>query len=225
MASTIPDAAEILERLRDTYGEPVRRASGDPVTGLVSTILSQSTTDSNAELAMTGLRADYPSWEMVREASSDDIADAIRQGGLANQKASTIKRALSYMSSLSPELDPQLFDHMSDDMIMSHLQSIKGVGQKTAACVLMFDLERDVLPVDTHIHRVSRRLGLAPWSADANATQVELEAVVPPEERYAAHVLFIRHGRATCSARNPDCASCAVSELCDYARDNQEEIA
>ena len=223
MTIAAPAVEEIIERLRDAYGEPPRRATGDPISGLVGTILSQSTTDSNSDMAMAALRAEYPSWDLVLEAPQEDVAEAIRPGGLANQKASTIKRALDAIARLSPELDPELFDAMSDEEIMAHLQSIKGVGQKTAACVLMFDLERDVLPVDTHVHRVSRRLGLIPPSTDANAAQHILESIVPPEQRYAAHVLLIRHGRRTCSARNPQCSTCELNDLCAYARQNFED--
>lgn len=222
---TTPAATEIIERLKDVYGEPARTSSGDPIAGLVGTILSQSTTDSNADLAFGALTAKYSSWDQVLNAPVDDLADTIRQGGLANQKAQTIHRALAALKQLSPCLETSLFDEMSDDAVMSYLTAIRGVGQKTAACVLMFDLERDVLPVDTHIHRVSCRLGLVATSADANKAQHLLEQIVPPEGRYAAHVLLIQHGRRTCSARSPDCPCCNLNDLCAYARQKTEVTA
>ena len=106
---------------------------------------------------------------------------------------------------------------------MEFLVSIKGIGQKTAACVLMFDLEREVLPVDTHVHRVSVRLGLVPSKANANKTQLELEAQIAPEDRYSAHVLMIQHGRKICRSRTPDCDICPVIDMCEYARKTRED--
>ena len=218
--STAQPAAVILERLKDVYGEPVRHASGDPITGLVGTILSQSTTDINSERALATLRATFPGWQEVLDSPVGDVAAAIRAGGLADQKAATVKRALEAIAARSPDFDVEFMDDMSDADAMSFMTSMKGVGQKTAACVLMFDLERDVLPVDTHVHRVSRRLGLTSQRANASRAQHELEALIAPEDRYAAHVLMIQHGRKTCRARSPACDACAVSDLCEYALEN-----
>ncbi len=215
--TTAQPAASILERLRDYYGEPVRRSSGDPISGLVGTILSQSTTDINAERAFDSLRESFNSWETVVNAPLSDVEESIRPGGLAAQKAPTIQRALRAIEAISPDFRPDFLDQWSDDEVMEFLTSVKGIGQKTAACVLMFDLEREVLPVDTHVHRVSRRLGLVPSSADANKTQHALEAQICPEDRYAAHVLMIQHGRTICRSRSPGCTNCPVVDHCEYA--------
>lgn len=214
---TAGPAAVILERLKDVHGEPARRASGDPIDGLVGTILSQNTSNTNSSRAMQSLKEEFPSWCDVLEAPVDDVADAIRSGGLADQKAPTIQRALHAVKQRTATFDRRFLDDDSNESAMDFLTSIKGVGQKTAACVLMFDLEREVLPVDTHVHRVSRRLGLVPANANPNETQHILEDQIAPEDRYAAHVLLIRHGRTTCKARIPKCEVCVLHDVCDYA--------
>lgn len=213
---TAGNIATILDRLRDQHGEPVRRSSGDPVGGLVETILSQSTTDLNSERAYRSLRAEFPTWDEVIDASVDEVAGAIRSGGLADQKAPIIQQALRTIMARHGSFGSDLLDGLDDAAAMAWLQGIKGVGQKTAACVLLFDLERDVLPVDTHVHRVSRRLGFVPDTANAGKTQQLLETQIAPVDRYAAHVLFITHGRATCRARNPQCSACVLNDLCPY---------
>lgn len=211
-------AATILDRLRDDQGEPARSSSGDPVTGLIGTILSQSTTDINSERALADLQAAFANWDDVLAADVGDVAAAIRSGGLADQKAPTIQRALQAIRDHVGEITPRYLDDLDDGAAMGFLQSIKGVGKKTAACVLLFDLERDVLPVDTHVHRVSRRLGLVPDNATADRAQDFLEELIPPEERYAAHVLFIRHGRRICQARAPKCPECVLLDICEYPK-------
>lgn len=214
---TAQPAARILDRLRDVYGEPARRASEDPVRGLVGTILSQNTSDINSERALQNLTDEFPSWDAVLAAGIEEIEAAIRSGGLARQKAPTILRALSAIVKKSGTIDADFLDDLTDDEAMAFLTGIKGVGQKTAACVLLFDLDRDVIPVDTHVHRVTRRLGLVPASADPIRTQTVLEDQIAPDDRYAAHVLFIQHGRSICHARRPNCDACAVANLCDFA--------
>ncbi len=210
-------ARVILERLKDVHGEPERHATGDPISGLVGTILSQNTTNVNSGRAMESLCASFPDWGDVLDAPTAEVADAIRSGGLADQKAPTIQRALAAIERQSPDFNTGFLDETSNEAAMDFLTGIKGVGQKTAACVLMFDLDREVLPVDTHVHRVSRRLGLVPDNASPTATQAHLEELVAPEDRYPAHVLFIRHGRTTCKARNPQCGDCVLIDICDYA--------
>jgi len=214
---TAQPAARILDRLRDVYGEPARRASDDPIRGLVGTILSQNTSDINSKRALENLTDAFPSWDAVLSAGLDEIEAAIRSGGLARQKAPTIQRALSAIVEHRGSIDATFLDDMADDDAMAFLTGIKGVGQKTAACVLLFDLERDVIPVDTHVHRVTRRIGLVPAATDAVRTQSVLEEQIAPGDRYAAHVLFIQHGRTICHARRPRCDACIVADLCDYA--------
>ena len=221
MGSTYDRASEILERLRDSLGEPARRSSDDPVRGLVGTILSQNTSDTNSSNALAALFDAFPTWQSVADADPDDLAETIRCGGLANQKAPTIQRALEAIGGYDASLAGSFLDEMSDSDVESFLTSIKGVGRKTAACVMLFDLDRDVLPVDTHVHRVSRRLGLVPDSTSAVQTQTLLEAQIEPEDRYAAHVLLIRHGRQTCHARSPKCVNCVLNDICAFAGDSR----
>lgn len=218
-------AAQILDRLKDVHGEPARRISTDPVRGLVGTILSQNTSDSNSERALASLVDEFPDWEDVLAADVDDIEDAIRSGGLAAQKAPTIQRAIAALCNQDGTIDATFLDEMDDAEAMAFLTGIRGIGQKTASCVLLFDFDRDVLPVDTHVHRVSRRIGLVPPKTDATRTQILLEDQVAPDDRFAAHVLFIRHGRTTCKARSPKCSDCTISDLCEYASHELERTA
>lgn len=207
----------MLDRLRERYGEPARYESDDPVGGLVHTILSQNTSDANSDRAFRELRREYLDWNAVATSDVEDLAEVIRSSGLARQKAPTIQTALREIWSRAGDYKLDFLDGMSDTDAARWLTAIPGVGPKTAACVLLFDLERDVLPVDTHVHRVSRRLGLVPSATSAEKTQALLEEQVGPEDRYATHVLFIRHGRRTCLARFPKCRECVLNDLCPSA--------
>jgi endonuclease-3 len=202
-------------RLEAEYG-PAERERYDPLDELILTILSQNTSDTNRDRAYTALRDRYPDWEGVRRAPREEIEDTIRSAGLWRQKARVIQEVLDELADEPSGLDLSHLEEMSDTDILEYLTAFRGVGVKTAACVLCFALERPYMPVDTHVHRVSRRLGLIPESADANRAHEILNrnGVVPSELRFSFHIQLIRHGRSVCRAGRPRCEECVVEELC-----------
>jgi endonuclease III len=181
---------------------------------LVSTVLSQHTNDLNTARACTALKARYPTWEKVLDAPSKDLADTIRAGGLADLKAPRIQAILRAICEREGRLDLARLNDLSDGEADEYLQSLPGVGPKTAACVLVFSMGRSAFPIDTHVHRVSRRLGLIDDRTSAEAASRELPPRVPPDIRYRLHAAFVDHGRRICMARNPRCSRCVLFDLC-----------
>lgn len=209
----------VLERLVAAYGPRAWHPDGDPLDELIATILSQHTSDLNSARAFANLRNAFPTWEHVLAADDVAVADAIRSGGLAAVKAPRIRALLANLKAAygTPRLD-FLRETPTPDA-RQVLEAIPGVGPKTAACVLLFCLGRPVIPVDTHVHRVARRIGLAPANASPDAVEEALEAALSPESYYSMHVSLIAHGRQTCKAQRPLCEGCPVADLCDYLRD------
>jgi endonuclease-3 len=187
----------------------------DPIPELVSTILSQNTNDKNRDVAFERLCERFPTWEQVRDADPDKVIEAIRPAGLANQKGPRLQRALRTITEEQGELSLSFLEDLPVDEAKDWLESIKGVGPKTAAIVLLFSLGRPAFPVDTHVHRVSQRLGLIGDRVSRERAHQELEALVPHGAYYAFHLNLIRHGRQVCQARSPRCTECALRELCD----------
>jgi endonuclease-3 len=190
----------------------------DAVSELICTILSQNTNDNNRDRAYTALRAKFPTWEQVRDAPTRQIIAAIRPAGLANQKGPRIQRVLRRFTELNPG-KPLNLDFLADlpvDEARQWLMSLNGVGPKTAAIVLLFSLNRPAFPVDTHIHRVTTRLGLIPEGTSAEKAHGLLEALVPPQWYYPFHLNVIAHGRAVCKAQRPRCEVCPLQKHCDY---------
>ena len=208
----------VHRRLIDTYGEPRWRPHLEPIDELVSTILSQNTNDLNRDRAFVALRARFPTWAAVRDADPDSLKAAIRVAGLANQKALAIRRALQQIEAERGELSLDFLRELPLEEAKAWLTRIKGVGPKTAAIVLLFSLGRPAFPVDTHVHRVSRRIGLIGERVSREQAQVVFEALMPPESFYALHLNLIRHGRVACVARQPRCDRCVLGDLCDYNR-------
>lgn len=207
-----PDFA--LARLREYYGPPAPRHSDGPLAELIQTILSQNTSDVNTERAFASLWARFGDWEAIRAAPATEIADAIRSGGLAQVKAPRIKAVLESIEGDRGELSLDFLAAMPLADARAYLTSLGGVGPKTAACVLLFALGMPALPVDTHVHRVSKRLGLIGPTVSAEAAHAILEAAIPPDEMYDAHMLLIRHGRVICKAPRPRCAACPLQDVC-----------
>jgi endonuclease III len=216
-----PSPVEILARLRPRYGDLPWRPHHDPISELVLTILSQHTNDTLSGKAFARLLERFPSWRAIADAPADQIEDAIRDGGLARQKAPRIKAVLERIATERGAFDLGFLAELPLDEAKTWLRSLPGVGPKTAACVLMFALGRPALPVDTHVYRVSRRLGLLGPKVSEAAAHAVLEALVPPEDTYAFHIALIKHGRYTCTAQRPRCDICPLNDICPSAFDTE----
>jgi endonuclease III len=210
-------ARTVLNRLRKRYGELLPPRRSDPLEELVLTVLSQHTSDVNAERAFESLRAAFPSWDEVARAPTRAIADAIRSGGLADTKAPRIRAILREVAERRGAFDLSYLAGLSDEEARSELLSLPGVGPKTAAVVLSFSLERDAMPVDTHVHRVTGRLGLVPPTASAERADRILHDLVPEGLRTPLHVALIRLGREICKAPTPRCRICPLKDICPTA--------
>jgi len=215
----------VYELLIATYGEPKNEPDGDPLGGLVGTILSQHTSNINSERAYQQLIATFPTWEAVRDAPTYQVTEAVRSGGLANIKAPRIQDVLhilteqqqadKYSASLSDYLYSELTKR-SPEEAWHYLRRLPGVGPKTAACVLMFNLGMPSMPVDTHVHRTSKRLGLIRSNVSANQAHEVFAKITPPEWVYPLHVNLIRHGRQICHAQRPECTHCTLYRECAF---------
>lgn len=205
----------VYVQLVEAYGIPPWEPDGDALGGLVATILSQHTSDLNSGRAYERLTQTFADWAAVRDARVEAVADAIRVGGLAQLKAEriqTVLRALSERQGGAPQLD-HLRDLSLEDA-RDALQALPGVGPKTAACVLLFSLGRPAFPVDTHVWRVTRRLGLIGPKVTADAAHKSLERQIPPAWRHTMHINLIRHGRQVCHAQRPACDRCVLRARC-----------
>ena len=209
-------AIKIHEALLKAFGEPIWRNPLPAIDELVSTILSQNTNDVNRDRAFEALRAKFPTWESVRDAEERDVIDAIRPAGLANQKGPRIQQVLKEITRERGSLDLQFLADMPLEEARNWLTKFNGVGPKTAAIVLCFSLGRPAFPVDTHVYRVTGRIGLRPEKMTVEQAHPHLESIFPPETYYAAHLNIIRLGREVCNARKPMCPQCPIKHLCDY---------
>ena len=209
-------ALRIHQRLLGHYGEPTWRNPMPPLDELVSTILSQNTNDVNRDHAFAALRARFPTWESVRDAPLRAVIGAIRPAGLANQKGPRIQQALRAITAERGALDLEFLRGLPLAEARAWLTRFDGVGPKTAGIVLLFSLGRPAFPVDTHIYRVTGRIGLRPEKMSVEHAHGYMEALLPPESYYAAHLNMIRLGREVCQARKPLCYKCPVAKLCDY---------
>lgn len=180
------------------------------------TILSQNTNDTNRDRAYESLRARFPDWDAVRIAPRVEVEQAIKSAGLWKQKARTLQETLTALYDEQGDLDLSHLEDRTDQEIIEYLTSFRGVGVKTAACVLCFAMGRSYMPVDTHVHRVARRLGLIAERATADQAHELLnrDSSVPPELRFSFHIQLIRHGRAVCRAGRPACDTCVLGGLC-----------
>jgi endonuclease-3 len=206
--------AAILRRLRRTYGEPPPPRRLPPLDELILTVLSQNTNDTNRDRAYADLRDRFPQWDDVADAPLPAIARAIRHGGLGPTKSVRLREILRSLRDRGIPLDERAFARMRSSSLWDLLVGLRGVGPKTAACVLLFSLGRPYFPVDTHVHRVARRLGLVPDGADAVTAQELIQREVAPNDVYALHMLLIRHGREVCIARRPFCSRCPLNDVC-----------
>jgi endonuclease-3 len=209
-------AVAIHQRLFWFYGTPEWRDPLPPLDELISTILSQNTNDRNRDLAFRELVRRFPSWEAVRDTNAAAVVDAIRIAGLANQKGPRIQQVLRQITAERGILDLTFLRDLPDAEAHAWLLRFKGVGPKTAAIVLQFSLGKPAFPVDTHVYRVSGRLGLRPLTITVEQAHEFLSALFPPETYGPAHLNLIRHGREICQARKPLCKRCPLTDLCVY---------
>lgn len=215
-------AIKIHQALVEEFGLPDWRPHLSPVGELVSTILSQNTNDANRDAAYDSLREQFPTWEQVRDASEEQIIDAIRTAGLANQKGPAIQNALRAISEERGAIELDFLSSLSTQEASNWLVKLKGVGPKTAAIVLLFSLNMPAFPVDTHVFRVTGRLGIRPEGMNANKAHQYLAEQFPPETYYPVHLNLIRLGREICKARKPICISCPLNRMCDYYEKNKK---
>ncbi len=214
-------ASTIHRLLIEEYGQHEWRPRLDPLSELIFTVLSQNTSDVNRDQAWRRLKERFPTWESVLAADAADIAEAIRPGGLANVKAPRIQEVLCVVKQEEGEFSLDFLAEMEVDQARRWLTALHGVGPKTAAIVLLFSLGKPAFPVDTHVHRVSQRLGLiGPKTSREQAHEV-LEELLPPKIYYTFHLNLIAHGREVCKAQRPRCAACVLQEHCDYYRESQ----
>jgi endonuclease-3 len=209
-------ARAVHQRLLDFYDYPKWHNPLPALDELVSTILSQNTNDLNRDVAFNALKAKFPNWETVRDAPLKQVKAAIRTAGLANQKAPRIQAALCSITKARGDLSLEFLRDLSAKEAKTWLTQFKGVGPKTAAIVLQFSLDKPAFPVDTHIYRVTGRLGLRPAKMNVEKAHDYFEELFPPDSYYAAHLNIIRLGREICVARKPKCPECPLKDLCDY---------
>jgi endonuclease III len=207
-------AKTVYDRLLAAFGLPVWQVALSPVDELVSTILSQNTNDRNRDVAFMRLKQEFPKWEDVRDANPEAVIESIRPAGLSNQKGPRIQRVLNEISAERGNFDLSFLKSLPVEDARKWLMHFNGVGPKTAAIVLQFSLDTPSFPVDTHIYRVSGRLGLRPASMTVEQAHPHLAALFDPSTYGPAHLILIRLGREICHARKPDCAACPLNNIC-----------
>lgn len=205
----------VAAELEARYGRKTFKPH-DGMDELVSCILSQSTTDANRDRGFAALKARYADWAAVHHAPTEEVIDTIRPAGLANSKGPRIQQALAQIYAERGEYRIDFLQEMTPDEAKAWLTRLPGVGPKTAAIVLCFGYGMPAFPVDTHVHRVGKRIGFLPEKINADDAHPMMEAIVPPEEYYAFHLQMIYHGRAVCQARRPLCEQCPITAVCDY---------
>jgi endonuclease-3 len=206
---------KVIQILEDLYGVPEAERI-DPVDLLVATILSQNTTDKNSLKAFGNLKSSYLDYESLLSAPEAQIEEKIRVGGLAEMKSNRIKAALEKIKADAGSIDLGFIGEMDLREARDYLLSLRGVGPKTAAVVLLFAFHKATMPVDTHVFRVSKRIGLVPENSNIKEAQAVLEKKTPLDKYISLHINLIRHGRLICKARNPIHSDCALRDICDY---------
>lgn len=215
MTKKIKRLSDLLEK---EYGKKAWKVHADPLSVLIGTILSQNTSDNNSHKAFANLRSKFKNWDEVRKARVKKIADTIRSGGLADIKALRIRNILNQIYEEDGNLNLSFLRRWRTDKIKSWLRRFKGVGDKTIACVLLFSLKKPVMPVDTHVLRVSKRLGLVPPNSNATQAEALLEKLIPKNLIYQFHLNLIAHGRIVCKAANPLCQDCVLLQNCEFGK-------
>jgi len=218
-------AVTIYDRLLALFGLPEWREPLPAIDELISTILSQNTNDRNRDVAFFALREKFPTWEEVRDANSEEVINEIRPAGLANQKGPRIQKVLQQITEERGNLNLDFLREYSAEDAHDWLTRFHGVGPKTAAIVLQFSLGIPAFPVDTHVYRVTGRLGLRPEKMNADQAHQHLASLFLPETYGPAHLNLIKLGREICLARKPKCEICPLTDLCDYYQSQSENSA
>ena len=200
--------------LEKEFGRRIWKSEGNPLSVLISTVLSQNTSDINSHRSFSNLKKVFKNWNEVRRAPVSKIAQAIKSGGLSNIKAKRIKEILNQIPLGNGDLSLSFLKKWNTEKIESYLKSFKGVGEKTIACVLLFSLNRPSMPVDTHIFRISKRLNLIPVDADFKTAHRILSRIILSKKIYQFHINLIAFGRTICKARNPRCEICVLYSIC-----------
>jgi len=212
----------IIQNLERAFGVPVNKRAtrdSDPLDTLIAVILSQATSDTNSDRTFAALKRRYPTWDAVLRTRESTLAATIRSGGLANQKAAVIRDVLRQIKEQHGTLDFSFLHDMTAEEATGYLAQFRGIGPKTIACTLLFACHKNVFPLDTHIFRILRRVGLIPQKCtDARAHEI-MNGIVPPGKFYSFHVNLIRHGRTLCRPREPLCERCPIVEYCDYGQE------
>ena len=214
-------AANTHRLLVDEYSLPTWRPHLSPVGELVSTILSQNTNDQNRDQAYDTLRKNFPTWEEVRDAPVNLIAESIKTAGLANQKGPAIQNALRIITEERGKIELDFLRSKTSQEASLWLTKLKGVGPKTAAIVLLFSLDMPAFPVDTHVYRVTGRIGIRPDKMTAAKAHTYLAEQFSPDTYYAIHLNLIRLGREICKARQPLCQDCPLNKICNYYKNEK----
>ncbi len=211
----------VIQLLKKEYGEHSYRERGDPLDVLVETILSQNTSDKNSSRAFSNLKKKYPNWELVMKADSRAIQKVIHSGGLPGIKARRVKHALVEINRRRGKLTLDFLREMPPEEAMRFLRSIKGIGPKTAAVLLIFRFNKPIMPLDTHNLRVAKRLGIIPQKMSSEKAHELMNRLVPNKEKKSLHINFILHGRTVCTAQRPKHEECILRGLCNYYRNLQ----
>ena len=209
---------EVIALLREQHGAPYRLPQRDPLSELIAALLSQNTSDANSGRAFENLVSTFRTWDRVAQADVDKISEAIASGGLNRVKAPRIKAILEQIGKEKGSFDLSFLKDVPLPEARNWLESLPGVGPKTAACVLLFSLGKPALPVDTHVYRVSRRLGLIDAAVSPDNAHRILGKMVAPDDVYEFHINMVRHGRKVCRSQNPLCSGCLLNKGCAYGK-------
>jgi len=205
---------EVSEILEQEYGPLEWHSYQDPIDVLIGTILSQNTSDTNSGRAFASLKASFDSWEAVASAPAEHVAQTIKSGGLSQIKAARIKQVLGQIEKEQGRISLDFLNAKTMAEAKDYLMRLPGVGHKTASCVLLFSLGKPSLPVDTHVFRVAKRLGLIDSRASIEKAHSLLQEQIPPSKVYQFHIHMIEHGRQICHARQPRCNRCILRGAC-----------
>jgi endonuclease-3 len=218
LLNTNEKVVNIVAALEEKFGIPQRKTNHDPLSNLILTVLSQNTNDKNRDQAYKRLKERFPTWEQVMQADGKEIEDAIRPGGLAHQKSERIQNILKWIHQEYGSLNLDSLCMMNPEEAIEKFCQLKGIGVKTISVVLMFSCGVDIFPVDTHVHRICRLLGLVPQNTSAEKTFWLMQPFIPKGKSFSLHMNFLKLGRTICLARKPRCEQCPINQYCDYYR-------